>query len=116
MSLNLNRYVVVPAIISNNKIIPIWDENIIPSNSSVNHYELKNITTVAYYKLQDVLYDIIDKKLLRGIEINSYEQPIYKIGDTVLIPTKAYSRTFSEVQITDITYENIRIIIQLKLV
>ena len=102
----LNRYITIEAVVlSNNEIVPIWDERLTFQKTEMygNQISVKG-EHKDYYNTTEVVYDLKTKTVLAGVEISHNQEPTHKIGDTVL--TEVNNNSYRIDKIVDIRYES----------
>jgi hypothetical protein len=107
--MDIKRYIIIQAIkTEDNKLIPIWDENIVYSKSDDYGATLSiNGDRKTHFNIVECVYDLKTRKIEMGIEIDYYptnEELPFKKGETVLFE-KGSNRQLAEAKITEIIYE-----------
>ena len=105
--LNVSRYIIIQAIVKDDKtLVPLWDDSIIYENEEEygELIKLKGDNYRTYYPIE-CLFDIKNKTLSIGIEIDQYPEKLdYQKGERVYFETGKH-RYLKEGTITDIIYE-----------
>lgn len=107
--MNITRYILTQGVkTENNIIVPIWDERIVFEKTEMygNKITLKDDRYKEYSSLVDCIFDLKNKTLSIGIELNNYpteKQLEFKIGEIILFEKS--TRVLAEAIITDIVYE-----------
>lgn len=102
--MDAKRYLLVPALIIDNEIIPIWDEKIKAEKQKDygEYYLYDDDFWNKHYRIEEVIFDVKTKKLSMGIVLNFYQKPNYSIGEKVMHETS--NHVLDEATIKDVVY------------
>ena len=104
--MDIKRRIVIQAILTKEgELIPIWDDRISFEKTEMygNRIILKGGRN-EYYSLVECIYDLKDRKLEVGIELNYYpEKTEFEKGESVFFEKS--NRILEEAKVSDIVYE-----------
>ena len=103
----VRRYIVIPAIKEGEKLIPIWDKELIYEKDEYG--ETLRLDFEKHSNLTNCIFDLKTKNLSMGIELDfKPTETNFKKGDAVYVETDSF-RVLREDYIKDIVFENYEI-------
>lgn|SRR5574343_557886 len=107
-----SRYIVVEAILVDNKLIPLWDEKVKfvkDNNYGGDHFIIDGGSSFKHYGSVECMFDTKNKTLSMGEELNYYTEGSFKQGEEVYYEVS--NRVLSESKISNIFYEEYEVCI-----
>lgn len=114
--MDIKRYIIIQAIkTEDNKLIPIWDENITYSKSDDCGATLSiNGHRKTYFNTVECIYDLKTRNIEMGVEIDYYptdKELKFKKGEEILFEV-GNNRELAEAKIVEIIYEEFNLTIK----
>ena len=102
---NITRYTTIKCIkTKSDEIIPIWSDRLeLTGHGSDIEIQLKDDPLNSYYSVFECIFDLEERKILKGIVVDRYIVPDFKVDEVVYFEKK--DRILSESKIKEIVYE-----------